>query len=1788
MGSLFEIAKSGIQAYRQALSVTGQNIANVNTEGYSKRDVALEEIGGIQGGVTDVSDQSGLGVRVDEIRRSFNAYINERLRSSHASFEQINQFSKEVNSLENNLLPEGSDLSTFIGKFFSSLQEIAAAPEDSAPRTVAMEAGKDMVNSFNDYATRLDKSQNGAFTQSVLAIEKINLLSNELASVNTRLKSAGATKTANDLLDTRDLLLERLSKEIEFTTSFGERGDVTIRLGNSGQGPIIVSPNKSFNMRAKVTENSDFRYAFETTVNNISIFIVEGTNETTTTQITGGKLAGLVNYYAYVQEVRSAIDDIAFRVAKDFNEVQKNGKDLTGNIGSDMFLIGLPKVEKNLIGGSNLQVNVDQLDSVVNLKENIELNFNGVRWIDGNKKSYKGNNFNINGLSITLNGEAKSGDSFSIIANNDLSSSLKFNLRSGNEFAASAFKLAESGTNNLGTGELTIEGNYKDQVLEVSSIQDIFTKSENTLLATSFLKNGAIASIGRNIKELDLRSYSLQPQLSYVINDDEAKTINSFNLSLENGNTVAITFSSADLGHTVNSVKDLADILNSGVTPGGDSFSFASYGLIASGSDGSLTVASNDQNFTSSSIATRSSGTLNGIVKNTTASELKATDINIFTREGKHIAGTPLKLEEYSALINNKNGFLSDAVYNAEYINQDYRNIKIERGSVESDYSLYTGHSASRSSNPVTSQTLSIDTFNDGIVDTTLTIPVSSSSAFTLKEFKEHASKSGIIAEAITRVMLDPIEDVAVSGTISMSLASGLKDSVSISATILPNDLTNFANEVNKVSELTGVKAILFSDKKRIILENSAAEDIKITDFSAPGATETTATVLDQLYRTTSSSITLGSTSSNNSAVFTGTIKLHSPVDFALTSSDGSSNLTGSASITGFDNGRGKFNWSDTGEVLTIENINFGSADQAISSNDGSYASKPIGAYNIVLPAVDNSSSFSSTVYTDNLDVNSPYEVHKAMIDGFRKDAPDIRIVGNVINTLPADNTKLSFEFEGNTYKLRTLGKEVIIEGGEKDRIKAFFTPVSGWSGGFATEITSDSTLVVSSGNTFTLSVDGTASGTITLPATTYSSNAALASALQTAINADSALTSASKSVSVKWTGQNYEIVSNTGRQTYDINDTTVASVEVTSIDSTIENNLFLSLSNGANKSINGYQLGIVGEGSVSASQIIFPSNSENTVSKTSLGLDTGTKNIEGKSVTNNPTNREYFDVNIKVGSFKSGNNISTLSSSSTLTISGTNTLVVSVDDVSSGTITMPTGTYSSNASIAKELEEAINDDSTLVSSGKSVNVLWDGSNYQIVSNTSTTSASVNVSSITTALDTHLKFSSSLGGVSSDIAKYRIKYTDAAWLGGTATIVNGSSNLVVASGGNTFQLSVDGTASGTITLPDATYTSNGDIADALQTAINADANISGASKSVEVKWTGSAYKIISNGTSSQDISLTSVDSTIEANLKLTAANGGSENDYSFDIYDGSGAGSNRTLYLNDVNFQWNSTDKNLSISRKLDTSPLHQVSFISDATNNEKFGIKYYPHNLSMNGADIVITSGNGKPVNISFNGKPDNDTTVGEFISLKNLPPEELIVVLNGEGTARRVSASYETQDLPEKEIGENLLFSVDSTNQNLIHVLDADTGHNIAERTINETGRFKVGGYSLKLSGTVNVKDSFSITDNLGGVGDGRNIQTMLDLQEDKFLSEGKGNFQDLFSQIVASVGSSVQSSELNKNSAEMIRDAAANSASELSGVNMDDEAAQLIEYQQAYQASARVLQTARELFDTLIDRI
>ena len=171
MASLFEIGKTGVQAYRQSLSVTGQNIANINTDGYNKRDADVSEIAGVSGGVTNISDQTGLGVRVEKIRRSFNTFLADKTRSTTSDYSKLDYFVKNLNELENMLLPQDSDLGTFIGRFFSSLQDIASRPDDLSARTVAIENGKALANSFNSYDKSLKNFKNSAAKEVDIQLE---------------------------------------------------------------------------------------------------------------------------------------------------------------------------------------------------------------------------------------------------------------------------------------------------------------------------------------------------------------------------------------------------------------------------------------------------------------------------------------------------------------------------------------------------------------------------------------------------------------------------------------------------------------------------------------------------------------------------------------------------------------------------------------------------------------------------------------------------------------------------------------------------------------------------------------------------------------------------------------------------------------------------------------------------------------------------------------------------------------------------------------------------------------------------------------------------------------------------------------------------------------------------------------------------------------------------------------------------------------------------------------------------------------------------------------------------------------------------------------------------------------------------------------------------------------------------------------------------------------------------------------------------------------------------------
>ena len=129
---------------------------------------------------------------------------------------------------------------------------------------------------------------------------------------------------------------------------------------------------------------------------------------------------------------------------------------------------------------------------------------------------------------------------------------------------------------------------------------------------------------------------------------------------------------------------------------------------------------------------------------------------------------------------------------------------------------------------------------------------------------------------------------------------------------------------------------------------------------------------------------------------------------------------------------------------------------------------------------------------------------------------------------------------------------------------------------------------------------------------------------------------------------------------------------------------------------------------------------------------------------------------------------------------------------------------------------------------------------------------------------------------------------------------------------------------------------------------------------------------------------------------------------------------------------------------------------------------------------------------------------------------------------------------------------------------------------------------GYSIKINGSPAAGDQFSTEYNTGGVGDNRNALLMAATASNKVMANGTASINDSYSALVADVGSGTKQAELNALAQQRVLDQAVAARESVSGVNLDEEAANLVRYQQAYQAAAQVITVASSLFDTLLNAV
>ena len=241
MPSLLDIGKSAVNAQRNALNVTGQNIANVNTEGYRRRDASMLEVSGAQSDLASKSAQIGLGVNLGEVRRAFNAYIASSTNTAESKFESASQFVQSMARLENLILPTEGDLSEQITAFFSSLSDVSANPGDLAPRTAAIEKASGLTNAFN-VTSQMITDLRAQLRQTIDdEVQELNRLFESAAAVNGRLRASNiGAAPPNALLDERDRLATEISKRLMVSVEYGRRHELEIRLGRFANGPTLL------------------------------------------------------------------------------------------------------------------------------------------------------------------------------------------------------------------------------------------------------------------------------------------------------------------------------------------------------------------------------------------------------------------------------------------------------------------------------------------------------------------------------------------------------------------------------------------------------------------------------------------------------------------------------------------------------------------------------------------------------------------------------------------------------------------------------------------------------------------------------------------------------------------------------------------------------------------------------------------------------------------------------------------------------------------------------------------------------------------------------------------------------------------------------------------------------------------------------------------------------------------------------------------------------------------------------------------------------------------------------------------------------------------------------------------------------------------------------------------------------------------------------------------------------------------------------------------------------------
>ncbi|MCL9685374.1 flagellar hook-associated protein FlgK [Legionella maioricensis] len=318
--SILSIANSGLNAFQSALAVTGNNIANAKTRGYSRQTINFTP------SLSQRFSSSfiGTGVSVNSIYRNADQFANYQVRNTQSFKSQYETFYQQASQIDKLLSQDGTNISTSLQSFFDALGQLNNSPDTGASRDVTLRQSQLLVQQFNFLQTKLDEYQNNSTAQISQATQQINQITRGIADANRQLMS---TPDAPELLDQRDELLKQLSQFVDVTTF--DQGDGTINVGiasgemlvaGTAQRDLVVSSDQSNTAGTKVLLGNG--------AGQLDI----------TSKLTSGMIGGLLTYeQSVLGQASQMIGQMAIGLAQKFNAQHRLGMDMNNQLGKDFF-----------------------------------------------------------------------------------------------------------------------------------------------------------------------------------------------------------------------------------------------------------------------------------------------------------------------------------------------------------------------------------------------------------------------------------------------------------------------------------------------------------------------------------------------------------------------------------------------------------------------------------------------------------------------------------------------------------------------------------------------------------------------------------------------------------------------------------------------------------------------------------------------------------------------------------------------------------------------------------------------------------------------------------------------------------------------------------------------------------------------------------------------------------------------------------------------------------------------------------------------------------------------------------------------------------------------------------------------------------------------------------------------------------------------------------------------------------------------------------------------------------